>query len=224
MRFRALGDGTTRASSSAVRSAVRNFSSSHPHVARGALVGWGVVVSIMCTYMLARHVLALPVPSRSAARAMATIEPRPDERGHWLALHVLSGSCGCSARVLDHLVSSGRAPDVVEKILWIGPPSTQLEVARSKGFRVSYVTAEQLATTYRIEAVPLLVVVDPAGVVRYAGGYTSRKQGPEIRDLEVLASARSAREVAALPLFGCAASRALKRTLDPVVRLSDAFE
>ncbi len=178
----------------------------------------------MCTYMLARHVLALPVPSRSLAYAVSTLEQRPDERGRWVALHVLSGTCGCSARALDHLLSSERPPEVLEKILWVGPASPLLEAARQRGFRVTYVTADQLATTYHVEAVPLLVVVDPAGVVRYAGGYASRKQGPAPRDLEILASVRAKREVVALPLFGCAASRTLQRALDPLARLSDALE
>lgn len=125
-----------------------------------------MVVSVLCTYMLARHVLALPVPSRSLAYAVSII----------------------------------------------------------RGFRVTYVTADQLAITYHVEAVPLLVVVDPAGVVRYASGHASRKQGPAPRDLEILASVRATREVAALPLFGCAASRTLQRALDPLARLSDALE
>ncbi|MEO6952088.1 MAG: hypothetical protein ABI321_09760 [Polyangia bacterium] len=207
-----------------MRGAIRNFSSSHPNIARGAIIGWGVVVSIMCTYMLAPHVLALPVPSRNVARAVSTVEHRGDEQGRWLALHVLASGCGCSARVLDHLLASERPAGVVEKILWIGAPSPQLELARQKGFRVAYLTGEQLAAIYHVEAVPLYVVVDPAGSVRYTGGYTSRKQGPDPRDLEILASLRANHEVAALPLFGCAASHTLQRTLDPLVRLSDAFK
>jgi hypothetical protein len=94
-------------------------------------------------------------------------------------------------------------------VLWVGegdPPSNLVE-----SFDVRRVSSTDLAT-YEIEGAPLLLAVSPHGEVRYAGGYTDRKQGATFHDLVVLAAAYDA-DVPALPLFGCAISDRLRQTL-----------
>lgn len=76
--------------------------------------------------------------------------------------------------------------------------------------RVQALTASGLAQV-GISAAPLLIVLDPQDRVRYEGGYSDRKQGPQIGDLEILASAYRGQAVAAHPLFGPAISEQPKR-------------
>ena len=59
-------------------------------------------------------------------------------------------------------------------------------------------------------------MVDPAGVVRYAGGYTARKQGLELRDRQILGDLMASGTTPLLPLYGCAVSKRLQAILDPI--------
>lgn len=95
-------------------------------------------------------------------------------------------------------------------VLWVGPlaPPSALE----HRFDVRRVTSDDLSR-YGIEAAPLLVVLSPGGQIRYAGGYTERKQGPNIDDLRILDDARRPGVLASLPVFGCAVSDRLRRQL-----------
>ncbi len=70
-------------------------------------------------------------------------------------------------------------------------------------------------TKYGIESAPLMIVDDAHGVIRYAGGYTSRKQGLDYQDQAIVHQLLSGAEVDPLPLFGCAVSQRLKQMVDP---------
>ena len=74
----------------------------------------------------------------------------------------------------------------------------------------------ELAARWHDEASPLLVIADPAGAVRYVGGYGRHKQSPVVEDLAILADLRAAHDRAALPVFGCATSARLARRVDPL--------
>jgi hypothetical protein len=52
--------------------------------------------------------------------------------------------------------------------------------------------------------------------VVYSGGYTSRKQGPEIEDVAIVAAVRAQKVPKTLPVFGCATARELASALDPL--------
>jgi hypothetical protein len=175
------------------------------------LAAWFAVMVALGAGLLARHVVALPAPPRDQrlAASMGGLR-RPDERGKWLAVHVLYADCVCSQRIVDHLLGTERPRDWSEIVLWVGaqPASPALE----KRFDIRRVGSAELAR-YGIEGAPLLVVVDPAGGVRYAGGYTERKQGPVIDDLRIFESARRLDPLVSLPVFGCAVSDRLKRQL-----------
>jgi hypothetical protein len=77
------------------------------------------------------------------------------------------------------------------------------------------VSPEQLVERYDLQAAPLLVVADPTDTVRYLGGYTSRKQGADVRDLGVIAATRFGLTVPPLPAFGCAVASELRARLNP---------
>ena len=176
-----------------------------------ALAAWFAVMTLVCAGLLARHVVAMPAPGKSARLAHRLAALRHAGAPHaLLAVHVLDSECRCSQRVVAHLVETKRPTDVTEVVLWVGPVAPAPELVQR--FDVRRVTAAELSR-YEIEAAPLLVVVSPGDEVLYVGGYTDRKQGPVFHDLEVLASARDSRPVEALPLFGCATSDRLRNAL-----------
>ena len=180
-------------------------------VAAGALCVWFSIMVVLGAGLLARHLIALPAPSKANALPGYVNALRgPDEAGGWLAVHVLYAECRCSQRIVDHLATSERPWGFREIVLWVGeaaPPT-----ALGARFDVRRVGASELARA-DIEGAPLLIAADPSGEVRYAGGYTSRKQGPEIEDLAILAAARGTTPRSSLPLFGCAVSERLKAHL-----------
>ena len=160
--------------------------------------------------MLAKHVVAMPRP-QSARLGPALAQLRnPAEQGRWLAVHVLYSDCRCSQGVADHLATTQRPADWSEIVLWVGDEPPPPALAHS--FDLRHATATDLAT-YGIEAAPSLVLADPSGQIRYAGGYTDRKQGPVIEDLRILRAVHDSETVPPLPLFGCAVSARLKSDL-----------
>jgi hypothetical protein len=178
-----------------------------------ALGAWFVVMGAAATSLLARHLVPLPPPKDTdvLSRLRAT-----DDVGRWMVVHVLYSECPCSRRIIEHLMASERPLDVAEHVVLVGARADFSNALRTRGFQVVEVTPEELATRFDIEAVPLLVVLGPDDTTRYSGGYTERKQGPEPRDLDIIARARTGYGDEGLPLFGCAVSRALRQTINPL--------
>ena len=180
-------------------------------LAIGALCAWFSILLVLGAGLLARHLIALPGPSKENALPGYVQALRgPDESGRWLAVHVLYAECRCSQRIVDHLTTTERPGGWSEIVLWVGDAAPPPElVAR---FRVRRVDEAELAGG-DIEGAPLLVAADPWGSIRYAGGYTTRKQGPAIEDLALLTAARRTPLSSSLPVFGCAVSERLKAHL-----------
>lgn len=189
------------------------------YLVRVAFAVWLVLCTVGAGTLMASHWYTLPKPSADDARMLGALDRlRPaDAEGRWFAVHVLYSSCPCSVRVLDHLFSRPRPDDLVEVVLLV-EPDTDLETrARAAGFSVTVVTPEALASAFGIEAAPLMLVQDPAHRLRYSGGYTERKQDPDIRDLAILQALRDeTSHTVDLPLFGCAVSLRLQDVLDPL--------
>jgi hypothetical protein len=113
--------------------------------------------------------------------------------------------------VADHLAGSERPRDWSELVLWVGEGSVPPELT-ARGFAVERVTSGDLQR-FGVEAAPTLIALDPFGRVRYAGGYTERKQAAVVADLRILQAVRSGDTVDGLPIFGCAVSDRLKGEL-----------
>jgi len=183
------------------------------------VVFWSWVPSLVIpgVYFLAWHTLTLPAPDRGSVTAAVELHRRLEDRGRWSVLHVLYSGCGCSARVLERLAGRRPIEGVPETILFVdGAPGELAEQAHAAGFRLESLTRDDLVQRYHLEAAPLLVIADGDGAIRYLGGYTERKQSPEIQDVAILERLRRGEEVSALPLFGCAVSRDLQSKLDPL--------
>lgn len=190
---------------------------------------WAAAMTVICSYLLARHLLTLPTPAAADPGLVAAIQRSraPAEQGRWLALHVLLADCGCSRRVADHLVRRGPLAEraLAERVILIrdpGQPGQAPDLAgrlRARGFAIEELPASALPGRYPIEAAPLLLVADPAGAVRYLGGYSARKQGPTLLDAAILRELLQGRSPPPLPAFGCPATASLRAVIDPL-RLS----
>lgn len=188
-----------------------------PTVAKVLIVCWGVVMTLVCTVMMGRHSIPLPAQNASdqqVARALA-VHRTPSQADRWMMVHVFFSSCPCSRRLAEYLVSEQRPDDIAEHVLLVGDDPEWRARAQAHGLSVHVIEPEQLDASYHLQAAPLLVVLDPLDRVRYLGGYTTRKQGLGIQDLEILQDVRQDITVEALPLFGCAVSRELRRVVDP---------
>lgn len=186
--------------------------------ARLAFWSWAAIALAIGTTLMAAHWRTLPVPPADDTRLLAALaELRDDDdRERWLVVHVLYAACRCSRDVIDHLLDAPRPAGLSERILLVGAtPELDAKLAAS-AIPVVRVQPEELAERFAIAAAPLLLVVDPAGALRYRGGYSQRKQAAELHDIAIIERVRADAEVSALPLFGCAVSDELRRMLDPL--------
>lgn len=190
----------------------------------GGLAAWVLVCVVVGAYMLASHLLTLPTPAAAdpALHRAIAAQRHADQRDRWLVLHIVFDDCGCSQRVLAHLLATRRPAGVAERVVYVTEHPTEASTGAATGaitahgFELDVVTPDQLAANYHIQAAPLLVIVDPHDTVRYAGGYTPRKQADDVRDLAVIAAVVRGDAPEPLPAFGCAVGRSLRSTLDPL--------
>ena len=188
-------------------------------VVRGVFAVWVALCLVAGGYMLSSHLLTLPTPELSdlGSQHSAIAQRRSTQQGRWLVVHILDQECKCSLRVLDHLLAGPRPADAVERVVLIGKVSpTQSAAILARGFDLDVVTPDELAERYRVQAAPLLIVIDPADRVSYVGGYSSRKQSADLRDVAIVAALRRGEPVTPLPTFGCAVGRSLRARIDPL--------
>lgn len=167
-------------------------------------------------YLMISHWAVLPRPDTDDARWASQLQDCCTSSGNnWTMVHFLYDNCACSRRVLAHVTSREPVNNVREQIVLVA--ETPPEHATFSGhIPVEYVTPVQLKERFGVESAPLLVVIDDQKNVRYTGGYTSRKQGPEIKDFEIVSDLMAGDSVAELPLFGCAVSKELQKLIDPL--------
>jgi hypothetical protein len=172
-----------------------------------------VVASLMVS-----HWVPLPHPENGVALVgHETLDSSFDGKSaSWSAVHFLYADCPCSRRILDHVVARSPLTGVREHIVLIGEQDPKTKEARAAGYEVTFVTPSELKQRFGIESAPLLIVTDVNGIIRYGGGYTSRKQGPDIQDESLIRAAVDGRWQETLPLYGCAVSKQLKDLVDPL--------
>jgi hypothetical protein len=183
-----------------------------------ALWIWAPACILLIACLMVQHWVVLPTPESKDPAVQQALARLRDERtrDRWQAVHVLYAECACSRKIVDHLLERGAIADVAETIVLVGEPSDLESQATAKGYAIDVVTPDELVQKYGFQSVPMLAVTDPRGTVLYVGGYTSRKQGPDIRDAAIIQALQRQEQTAALPLFGCAVSDALKQILDPL--------
>lgn len=178
---------------------------------------WFCAMVVLMATLAISHEFSLAALDRRDARLSAGLAGiMPDAHG-WTSVHVLYSECRCSQRIFAHLRASQRPAHLREIVLLVTADRDQALAAglSARGFTVVSLAPEQLAARFGIESAPTFALVDPAGSVRYLGGYTLRQQGPDIRDLAIVRKIRAGQEVSDLPVFGCAVSRRLKAFFEP---------
>lgn len=180
------------------------------------LVLWFVAISAVLSSLAISHWLTLPRPDKHDQRLAAGLAAIADERPGWLAVHALYTDCKCSRRVIDHLTATERPRGIREVVLLVGRDSALRTRLTERGMHTIELSPEQLFERYGIESAPMFLLVDPARAVRYVGGYTNRKQGPEIMDLAIMQTFLGGGDAAELPLYGCAVSDRLQQLADPM--------
>lgn len=182
-----------------------------------ALAVWALLAFLITGSLASAHLYTLPAPPKAKPQLVQALAARrqPGERGHVSVSHVLYAACPCSQRIVDHLVQRGARGDVAESVLLVGNDRTLAKRLERAAYRVEIVSPRALREHYAIEAAPLLIISQPNDTIAYLGGYTERKQGLPIRDVELIERVKRGASLLELPLFGCATSRALQRLLDP---------
>lgn len=174
---------------------------------------WVAAVVTGVGSLMGGHLLTLPMPKIDDSVLLSAFAPRLEK--NWLAAHALSLDCGCSRRILDHLLARGAHSGLDEKVLLLAGTKAMADQLASRGYAVELLDEAQLRKNYQIEAVPLLVIRDPEGRVRYLGGYSERKRG-EIEDVAILTRLMGGEQELARPAFGCAVGQALRDKVDPL--------
>jgi hypothetical protein len=185
---------------------------------RALFAMWIAAFVVVGAYLLAPHLLTLPVPEPADEALIHSVaEQLPPHHG-WVALHVLDQDCQCSQRVAEHLLATSRPTGVAERVVWIAgtPDLARVAALEAHGFAVETIAPDQLGERYHLDAAPVLLVVDPTDHVRYLGGYTPRKQAGDMRDEAIIAAVQRGERVPPLPTFGCAVGAALSTTVDPL--------
>ena len=181
------------------------------------LATWAAIAVFVGMTLMAGHWYTLPTPDRDDSELSSALASLGRERAdsEWLAVHVLYAKCRCSQRIFEHLFGSER-PDLAETVLLVGEDELLERRARDAGYAVVAVSPAELKADYHMESAPLLVVLDPQDRVRYAGGYTERKQGYDVKDREIVASLVAGDPADELPAYGCGVSKELQEVLDPL--------
>jgi hypothetical protein len=100
------------------------------------------------------------------------------QRGRWRALHIVSGSCVCSRRVMEHLLQRRPQAGLVEEILMIegseiplAGTASLLNKLEAAGYTVSRLAAEAIPESSGLHGVPVLIYATPENKLAYLGGY-----------------------------------------------------
>jgi hypothetical protein len=187
-------------------------------------IGWIIIplwtgsLCVVVASLMAGHWVSLPHPAQGSMLKSAsegellTLETE----SQFFTFHFLYGDCPCSRRVLKQVLSRQPIENANERVVLIGNDSKFEKMAVDRNFDLDVVTPQELKSKYGIESAPLLVVTDGNGLIRYSGGYTSRKQGLDYQDREIISQTIRGEVVAGLPLYGCAVSKSLKAIVDPL--------
>ncbi len=186
-----------------------------------AVVAWAGGLSVVLAALMVPHWVPLPTPALDAP-SLAPLRGDADGR-RWTAYHALDMACGCSRRVAATLLERGpeapgasASPGARHVVLLVGDAPEEAAKLAAAGFEVRPLSRDALGDDYDAEAVPLLLVADPTGQLRYSGGHTARKGGLALEDRAILARLSRGEAVEPLPLYGCGVSSRLQAALDPL--------
>lgn len=178
---------------------------------------WAAIAFLVTGTLASGHLYTLPHPDRNDRTLQAALAAQrgPEELGRFSVTHVMYAECRCSQRIIDHLERRGAREDLTEHVVLVGRDDALERRLTRAGFKLSNVTPIELKRKYALEAAPLLIITNAQGAIAYMGGYTTQKQGLDVRDVALIDDSLRGKGTYELPLLGCAVSRALQRVLDP---------
>ncbi|MEL6715068.1 MAG: hypothetical protein AAFP86_14905 [Planctomycetota bacterium] len=184
---------------------------------RAFLSIWIPLVTLGVSSLMVGHFAPLPAPEASAESVSPALQRARAAGADLAVVHFLYSDCRCSQRVAEHLTRSERPAGAAESVVLVGANDDLALALEAHGFDVEEETQASAEARFGSFAAPAFTVVDAAsGRVDYLGGYTSRKQGLDARDLEIIAACAEGAPPAALPVLGCGATADLERMLDPL--------
>jgi hypothetical protein len=173
---------------------------------------WAVAVVFIGGVLTSYH-----QPFRTPDERILSLVKDPG-RGRWRALHVLSGSCGCSQKVMAHLLKRHPFDGLVEQVLVIDGgeaylPGSDVLLAKlaQQGFAVSHLAANDISQDVGLRGVPLLIFASPENKIFYMAGYGSFGD----QDTKILQQIRAGQRPKGLPVVGCAVGRQVRSKADP---------
>jgi hypothetical protein len=179
---------------------------------RMLFAAWTVAVIVLGGVFTSYH-----QPLRTPSDQILSIAPKPAAPG-WRAVHFLSASCGCSQRVMRHILSRPQFDGFTEQLVLVDdheaplPDSDDLiQQLRARGFASRRVEVRDIPEGVGLRGVPLLVVASPEGHIAYIGGYGNHSD----QDANIMQKVRSGAVASALPIVGCAVGRSLRSRVDP---------
>ena len=179
------------------------------------LAGWIVIALTGLASLSLSHMAAMPEPDDEARLTRAMLALRHDTTTNFL-VHVIYAGCSCTERLFAHLVERGRLPGSDELVLFVGEDPVKRQSAERAGFAFTTVSATELADRYGLEAAPVLAAFDATGRLRYVGGYYAHPSTVSPLDEKIYAQLATAASPAPLPVFGCAVSARLQKSVDPL--------
>lgn len=179
------------------------------------LVVWLVSLGLIIASLMTGHWVVLPHPSVGDVLQPGPEAPSRHTENGLTAFHFLYADCPCSQRILRHVIDRETVPGISERIVLVGSDPIIEQRAKSRGYECESISADILQSRYGVQAAPLLVVTGASGAIVYSGGYTARKQGYQIRDVETLTALVSGDRPSSLPVYGCAVSQELQSLIDP---------
>lgn len=195
---------------------------------RSSVAGWFLGLWIAASLMTGSILMSLHVPFRGPGSDILKLAPVLHP-GRPRMLHVLSGSCGCSQKIMRHLGNRQPWSGVDEQILVIdtsraasGNTDTDhseylpgslalLHTLASQGYAVDHLSADHLPPDTGLHGLPLLVFASAQGDILYLGGYGSAND----QDDRLLRTGSPSTRMKAEPLFGCAVGASLQKRIDP---------
>jgi hypothetical protein len=184
-------------------------------IGNGLLTAWVVVTLLILAALSVEHMASLPAPSNEVQFSRAMLKMRRISGKNFL-VHVIYSECSCSRALFAHLLARGPFSGAEEAVLFVGADPDKQASAHRAGFNFATVSALELASRFGLEAAPVLAVFDPAGRLRYVGGYYAHPATIQPLDERIYAQLTIGLSVDPLPVFGCAVSARLQQSLSPL--------
>jgi len=173
---------------------------------------WLPFVLVTVGLLMVGHTVAMPMSSDRAliTRTVASLSQQPDS-----VVHFIPADCSCTDGLVRHLAARSARPQLDELVVFVGQPDPHHLALGDKGYRTDTWSAETLFERTGLEAGPV-IAIQQAGTTRYLGGYFEFPAAVRSLDESLIDDVSHGDSPAALPLFGCAVSDALRRSVDPL--------